>query len=438
MDADSTFSVGLIYGPSGCGKTSLVRAGLLPCLSANVVAVYCEASAEDTEVRLLHSLRKRCPELQPGHNLKEAMSALRQGEGIPPGKKVLLVIDQFEQWLHANREAQNPELVRALRQCDGGRVQCIVMVRDDFWLASTRFMQQLEIRLVEGQNSALVDLFDMEHARKVLTKFGYAYGRFPQVDEEVVRGEARRRETRRQEEEETSTSGDPAKDFVEQAVAELATEGKVVCVRLALFADMMKSKPWTPATLKEVGGTKGVGVAFLEETLSSATAPPQHRHHQRAARSRPQDLAAGLRHGHQGPHALRCRLVPRVRLCRPSRLRRPDSNPGRRTPPHHPHRSGRSGARSASRGGWRTRGGESPEPTIFLPIDARLPGSLIARVAWPQTEGNPARAGGASAEGAGRNLVGPAREPPSSAVVGVALSKSANTLATTGRPKKQE
>ena len=287
MDADSTFSVGLIYGPSGCGKTSLVRAGLLPCLSANVVAVYCEASALDTEARLLHSLRKRCPGLQPGHNLKEAMSALRQGEGIPSGKKVLLVIDQFEQWLHANREAQNPELVRALRQCDGGRVQCIAMVRDDFWLASTRFMQQLEIRLVEGQNSALADLFDMEHARRVLTKFGRAYGRFPQVDEEMERkggaetGRRGDREKRRRARAETQAQ----RDFVEQAVAELATEGKVVCVRLALFAEMMKSKPWTPATLKEVGGTKGVGVTFLEETLSSPTAPPEHRYHQAAARS---------------------------------------------------------------------------------------------------------------------------------------------------------
>src|SRR5205807_1150510 len=36
-DADKTFSVGLIYGPSGCGKSSLVKAGLLPRLSDNVV-----------------------------------------------------------------------------------------------------------------------------------------------------------------------------------------------------------------------------------------------------------------------------------------------------------------------------------------------------------------------------------------------------------------
>ena len=33
------------------------------------------------------------------------------------------------------RNEENTELVQALRHCDGGRVQCIVMVRDDFWLA---------------------------------------------------------------------------------------------------------------------------------------------------------------------------------------------------------------------------------------------------------------------------------------------------------------
>ena len=39
------------------------------------------------------------------------------------------------------------------------------MVRDDFWLAVSRFLRDLETRLVEGQNSALVDLFDLDHAR---------------------------------------------------------------------------------------------------------------------------------------------------------------------------------------------------------------------------------------------------------------------------------
>ena len=52
-DADSTFRVGLIYGPSGCGKSSLVKAGLLPRLGKDVLAVYIEATAAETEARLL-------------------------------------------------------------------------------------------------------------------------------------------------------------------------------------------------------------------------------------------------------------------------------------------------------------------------------------------------------------------------------------------------
>src|SRR5262249_52966429 len=56
-------------------------------------------------------------------------------------------------------------------------------------------------------------------------------------------------------------------------------------VRLSLFAETVKSKLWTPATLKEIGGTEGVGVTFLEETFTAATASPEHRLHQRAARA---------------------------------------------------------------------------------------------------------------------------------------------------------
>jgi energy-coupling factor transporter ATP-binding protein EcfA2 len=262
-DADNTFTVGLIYGPSGCGKSSLVKAGLLPRLSDDVIAVYVEATAEETETRLLNGLRKRCRALHDNFNLKEALTALRRGQGIPVGKKVVIILDQFEQWLHAKNEEQNTELVQALRQCDGGRVQCIVMVRDDFWLAVSRFLRDLEIRLVEGQNSALADLFDLDHARKVLAAFGRAFGKLP--------------------EDSRDTSKDQT-EFLDQAVSGLAQEGKVICIRLALFADMMKGRAWTPATLKEVGGTEGVGGTFLEETFSAATAPPAHRSHQKAAR----------------------------------------------------------------------------------------------------------------------------------------------------------
>ena len=260
-DCDLTFSVGLIYGPSGCGKSSLVKAGLLPRLPADVLVVYVEATGDETESRLLKGLRKHCPGLPADLGPKETLSSLRRAQSIPAGKKLLIVLDQFEQWLHAKRKEQDTELVQALRQCDGGQVQCIVMVRDDFWMAATRFMRELELRLLEGQNSLAVDLFEMDHARKVLEAFGRAFGKLPANPDEASKEQ---------------------KQFLAQAVSELANEGKVICVRLALFAEMMKGKPWTPTALQEVGGTEGVGVAFLEESFSDTNARPKYRLHQKA------------------------------------------------------------------------------------------------------------------------------------------------------------
>jgi formylglycine-generating enzyme required for sulfatase activity len=263
-DADQAFSVGLLYGPSGCGKSSLVKAGLLPRLARHVRVVYAEATADETEARLLKGLRKCCPDLPADHGLAETLAALRRGRGLVPGAKVLLVLDQFEQWLHARHGEENSVLAQALRQCDGGRVQALLMVRDDFWMAVVRFMEELEVRIVQGENSAAVDLFDPRHARKVLAAFGRAFGALP---------EAPARLSKEQE------------AFLDQAVAGLAQEGRVVCVHLALFAEMIKGRPWTPKTLREVGGTAGVGVAFLEESFSSPAAAPGHRLHQGAARA---------------------------------------------------------------------------------------------------------------------------------------------------------
>ena len=80
-------------------------------------------------------------------------------------------------------------------------------------------------------------------------------------------------------------------------------------MRLALFAEMMKGKPWTPATLKEVGGTEGVGVTFLEETFSAADRPARAPLSPESGPGRPQGAAARSRHRHQGPHAVPAELL---------------------------------------------------------------------------------------------------------------------------------
>jgi formylglycine-generating enzyme required for sulfatase activity len=260
VEAPDAFAVGLMYGPSGCGKSSLVKAGLLPRLGEHVRVVHVEATATptQTEARILRELRRKVHDVPPHLGLRSALETIR--DLAAPGRKVLLVIDHFEQWLHGWDGDDDAELVRALRQCDGERVQTLLLVRDDFWMSITRFMQCLEVPQVEGRNAMAVDLFDRDHACRVLTAFGRSLKRIdtPPTAEQ--------------------------QQFVQQAVAELGPDGKVVCVQLALFAEMMRGREWTTAGLRAVGGAAGVGVTFLEETFGGRSAPLSYRVHEAAAR----------------------------------------------------------------------------------------------------------------------------------------------------------
>ncbi len=299
---EQTFSVGLIYGPSGCGKSSLVQAGLIPRIAEHVTTLYIEATPGETELRLRRGIQKLFPEHSAEGTLPEVFARLRQTNSTllrdsksswlqssdttfdlhsrPPGK-VVVFLDQFEQWLHAFPKAQEVELIQALRQCDGSGLQAVLMVRDDFAMAAARFMAALDVPILQGHNFATIDLFDVQHAEKILRRFGQAYGQLPENSEKLT---------------------PPQRQFVSAAIRGLATTGAVVPVRLALLAEMVKSKPWVPATLEEVGGTTGIGVNFLEETFCSRSANPSYKYHEEAARNvlRP---VAGVGRRHQTTHA---------------------------------------------------------------------------------------------------------------------------------------
>ena len=263
-DADRTFRVGLIYGPSGSGKSSLVKAGLLPRLAEHVLSIHIEVTADGTEARLLNSLHKNCPELSIDLGLEKALEDVSKGQELPPGKKLLIVLDQFEQWLSTWRGDEESDLFAALRHCDGGHVQAIVLVRDDFWMAVNSFEKQLGVEFRRTLNSYGIDLFDPIHAKKVLMDFGRGFGQLPDHQKDL---------------------SDNQKAFLDQAVEGLIEKGKVVPVRLSLFAWMVRGKPWTTETLRNVGGAEGVGLNFLEETFNSPHAEPKYRLHQKAAQA---------------------------------------------------------------------------------------------------------------------------------------------------------
>lgn len=264
-DPDSAFHVGLIYAPSGAGKSSLVKAGLLPHLADSVMSVYVEATQQDTEARLAKGLRRACSALDPALRLSEVFASLRRGRGLPTGRKLLVVVDQFEQWLHSHgTDMERSELVSALRHADGEHVQVLLMARDDFWMGISRLFDCLEINLDREHNTRSVDLFDLRHAQRVLFLFGQAFDRMPMTATDLTEDQ---------------------KKFLEQAALELSHDGRVISVRLSLFAEMMKERPWTTASLVEVGGTEGVGVRFLEETFTSRAALPDHRAFEKPARA---------------------------------------------------------------------------------------------------------------------------------------------------------
>ena len=256
----SSFSVGVIYGPSGCGKSSLMKAGLIPNLDGKIIPIYLEATTITTEESILKQLRKRLPDLPQELTLVEAFALIRKKKPAGLNRKLLLIIDQFEQWLSANPNVDNAPLVQALRQVDGDYFQVILMIRDDFILAMNRLMAVLEIPIVESVNFSLVDLFDQKHSRKVLRLFGKALECLPE-------GELSKEQVQ----------------FIHKSIESLSVDGKVISVRLSVFADMMKSRPWLISSLNSIGGVEGVGVQFLEETFFSSGASALCKIHHKAA-----------------------------------------------------------------------------------------------------------------------------------------------------------
>jgi serine/threonine protein kinase len=263
-DPDETFRVGLMYGPSGSGKSSLVKAGILPRLESTVLPVFLESTSAELEARLLNKIRARLPGLPVEHGLTEALSGIRRGGFLPAGRKLLVVLDQFEQWLHAWIPGAGGGLVSALRQCDGNRVQCLLLVRDDFWLGATRFLWELDAPLVEGGNALAVDLFE-RRARPCRSR----------SLRQGLRGiPPRARSTR------SGSGGLPRRGHRGALERGRGEPGPPRVVH----GDVQE-----PGLVRRLpasgGGADGVGTRFLEETFHGGMASPDHRMHRQAAQA---------------------------------------------------------------------------------------------------------------------------------------------------------
>ena len=258
VDQVDDVPIGLIYGPSGCGKSSFVRAGLLPQLTEHVLPIYIDCTTENLTAFICERIRREVHDAPAKTSLLELLRMVRQGHLLRQGDKLLLVLDQFEQWLNrCSNDAEHP-LTAALRQCDGMRVQALLLIRDDFWISASQFLRCLDRRIEEGKNAMSLPLFDERHARRVLEALGRAYGALPSMPQPLTPAHLR---------------------FIRQVVQSLSQRGKVVCVHLTVFAETTKGADWSQLDFRALGGWEGIGREYIAGVFNDPQTPAYIKRH---------------------------------------------------------------------------------------------------------------------------------------------------------------
>lgn len=250
-DSETAEPVGVLYGPSGCGKSSFALAALIPSLDPSIKPIYCNLTVSDPHAGILAKVQQSCDLAQGMDSLAEALANIREQQWP---YKVLLVLDQFEQYLAGGDIDFAHPIIQALRQCDGKAVQAILLVRDEFWCEISAVMQVLERPLADDSNATGLPLMNLQHARRVLESFGRAFECIP-----------------------PGPLNEAHRNFLDKAIKGLAHENQILCVNLAMFAQLMRKHTWDAATLSRLGGAQGVLTRFLSDNFDSALAPISHR-----------------------------------------------------------------------------------------------------------------------------------------------------------------
>ncbi|MEM9588795.1 MAG: AAA family ATPase, partial [Planctomycetota bacterium] len=256
-------SVLVLYGPSGSGKSSLLHAGVLPFLdSREIQCVTLDASELSTPESMVRQLAAATGAASHNRDF-EARSVARRHESQTSGLvtsstpktvetltsycsslrenaacRTVIVLDQFEQVLNWSSEEHREQVAFAMRQADGARLRFVLVVRDEFWSAISRWMRDLDVPLRDGRNAMGLERFSREHAAKVLRTWADASGKID-VDDE----------------------------FIGSAIELVAVGERVIPVRLALLATVLGDADWTHARLQEFSSRGSLSGYYLDSVL---------------------------------------------------------------------------------------------------------------------------------------------------------------------------
>ncbi len=230
----------VLYGPSGSGKSSLLHAGVLPHISPQIDVTCVDMTEHKDLSGLANELHHRCGfAVVDKGGFAEICRQLRERGRT----KQVVVLDQFEQVFSWNEaDPFGDELVQGLRQADGSQLQFVLVVRDEFWSATSRLMHSIDQPLRDQRNAIGAEVFGSSHAGAVLKIW---------------------------------CQHSLSEQFVEDALDLVAEDGQVVAVRLALLAALLGQDKWTRKRLDQLCECGSLGQVFLEESVDRST---QYKH----------------------------------------------------------------------------------------------------------------------------------------------------------------
>ena len=211
------------------------------------------------------------------------------------------------------------------------------MVRDDFWLAASRFMRDLEIRPGRGREHRSRRSFRSSPCQEGADGFRAGLWSI-----------ARKRPM--------ISSGDQEAFWIKRFPGCPGREDHL-CAAGSLCRDGQRQRPGLRPRSRRSAAPKVSALTFLEETFSASDQLPRA---SPSSESRPgcaESAAARERHRHQGTDEIAPGIARSIGVREPPQgLRRPDPYPRPRASPDHAHRPGRLGERES---------GESTERPIL-------------------------------------------------------------------------
>jgi len=175
--ASSSFRFGVLWGESGCGKTSLMRAGLVPKLrNEKFLPLYINKPTNNPQEAIRSALLRELPILENESN--KSLSQLLKSS-VPKGKKVVVLLDQFEEFFLTNRTPKSREgfikwLGKAILDEDAPAI-FLIGIRSDFFAQLQNFAPYIP-EPTSIRTTYQLQNFDTEQAKRIFNAAAKADG----------------------------------------------------------------------------------------------------------------------------------------------------------------------------------------------------------------------------------------------------------------------